>query len=207
MMGLSPYVLVTAPDFPAKDAAQLVKMIKDNPGKYTFASSGTGATAHLIAESFNAALGLKAVHVPYKGSVPALTDVVSGRVTYCLETAASTMPFVRDGRAKAYGVSLLKGSVVTPGIPPLATAAGIPGFDLGAWLGVMAPRGTSPEIVAKLNEAMKVTMQSPDVTEIFLRIAVENDYRSTEDFKRYLKDISKQFAEVIKRNDIKVDKV
>ena len=207
MMGLSPYVLVTAPDFPAKDAAQLVKMIKDNPGKYTFASSGTGATAHLIAESFNAALGLKAIHVPYKGSVPALTDVVSGRVTYCLETAASTMPFVRDGRAKAYGVSLLKGSVVTPGIPPLATAAGIPGFDLGAWLGVMAPRGTSPEIVAKLNEAMKVTMQSPDVIEIFLRIAVENDYRSTEDFKRYLKDISKQFAEVIKRNDIKVDKV
>lgn len=207
MMGLSPYVLVTAPDFPAKDAAQLVKMIKDNPGKYTFASSGTGATAHLIAESFNAALGLKAIHVPYKGSVPALTDVVSGRVTYCLETAASTMPFVRDGRAKAYGVSLLKGSVVTPGIPPLATAAGIPGFDLGAWLGVMAPRGTSPEIVAKLNEAMKVTMQSPDVIEIFLRIAVENDYRSTEDFKRYLKDISKQFAEVIKRNNIKVDKV
>ncbi|NDY83998.1 tripartite tricarboxylate transporter substrate binding protein [Orrella sp. NBD-18] len=206
MMGLSPYVLVTAPDFPAKDAAQLVKMIKDNPGKYTFASSGTGATAHLIAESFNSALGLKAVHVPYKGSVPALTDVVSGRVTYCLETAASTMPFVRDGRAKAYGVSLLKGSVVTPGIPPLATAAGIPGFDLGAWLGVMVPRGTPAEIVAKLDDAVKMTMQSQDVIEIFLRIAVENDYRSTEDFKRYLKDITKQFADVIKQNDIKIEK-
>lgn len=206
MMGLSPYVLVTAPDFPAKDAAQLVKMIKDNPGKYTFASSGTGATAHLIAESFNSALGLKAVHVPYKGSVPALTDVVSGRVTYCLETAASTMPFVRDGRAKAYGVSLLKGSVVTPGIPPLAQAAGIPGFDLGAWLGVMVPRGTSPAIIAKLDLAMKETMKAPDVIEIFLRIAVENDYRSTEDFKRYLKDITQTFKDVIKKNDIKVDK-
>jgi tripartite-type tricarboxylate transporter receptor subunit TctC len=205
MMGLSPYVLVTAPDFPAKDAAELIKMIKANPGKYTFASSGTGATAHLITESFNAALGLKAVHVPYKGSSPALTDVVSGRVTYCLETAAATMPFVRDGRAKAYGVSLLKGSVVTPGIPPLATAAGIPGFDLGAWMGIMVPRGTSDEIVAKLSQAVKVTMQSPDVAEIFMRIAVENDYRPTEDFKRYLKEISQQFADVIKRNDIKLE--
>lgn len=207
MMGLSPYVLVTAPDFPAKDAAQLIKMIKDNPGKYTFASSGTGATAHLIAESFNAALGLKAVHVPYKGSSPALTDVITGRVTYCLETAAATMPFVRDGRAKAYGVSLLKGSVVTPGIPPLAVAAGIPGFDLGAWLGVMVPRGTSGEIITRLSEAMKTTLQSPDVAEIFMRIAVEIDYRPTAEFTRYLKATTQQFEEVIKRNDIKLDKV
>ena len=179
-------------------------MIKANPGKYTFASSGTGATAHLIAESFNAALGLKAVHVPYKGSSPALTDVLAGRVTYCLETAAATMPFVRDGRARAYGVSLLKGSVVTPGMPTLAKAAGIPGFDLGAWLGVMVPKGTPKEIVAQLSEAMKKVLQSPDVAEIFMRIAVEIDYRPTEEFTRYLNATSKQFAEVIKANDIKV---
>lgn len=205
MMGLSPYVLVTAPDFPAKDAAALVKLIKDNPGKYTFASSGTGATAHLIAESFNAALGLKAVHVPYKGSSPALTDVVTGRVTYCLETAAATMPFVRDGRAKAYGVSLLKGSVVTPGIPPLATAAGIPGFDLGAWLGVLVPKGTPKEIVAQLSQAMGTVMKSPDVAEIFMRIAVENDYRPSEEFARYLKATSLLFSDVIKKNNIKIE--
>lgn len=205
MMGLSPYVLVTAPDFPAKDAAAFVKMIKDSPGKYTFASSGTGATAHLIAESFNAALGLKAVHVPYKGSSPALTDVLAGRVTYCIETAAATMPFVRDGRAKAYGVSLQKGSVVTPGIPPLATAAGIPGFDLGAWMGIMVPKGTPKEIVAQLSAAVQKVMTSPDVAEIFMRIAVENDYRATAEFASYLKATSKQFAEVIKANNIKID--
>ncbi len=205
MMGLSPYVLVTAPDFPAKDAAALVKLIKDNPGKYTFASSGTGATAHLIAESFNAALGLKAVHVPYKGSAPALTDVITGRVTYCIETAAATMPFVRDGRAKAYGVSLLKGSVVTPGIPPLATAAGIPGFDLGAWMGIMVPKGTPKEIVAQLSAAVQQVMKSPDVAEIFMRIAVENDYRPTEEFKTYLQATTKMFSDVIKTNHIKLE--
>ncbi len=205
MMGLSPYVLVTAPDFPAKDAAALVKMIKENPGKYTFASSGTGATAHLITESFNAALGLKAVHVPYKGSSPALTDVVTGRVTYCLETAAATMPFVRDGRAKAYGVSLLKGSVVTPGIPPLATAAGIPGFDLGAWMGVMVPKGTPKEIVEQLSVAVQKVMQSQDVADIFLRIAVENDYRPTKEFTQYLQATTKLFSDVIKTNNIKLE--
>ncbi len=205
MMGLSPYVLVTAPDFPARDARELVRMIQASPGKYTFASSGTGATAHLITESFNAALGLKAVHVPYKGSSPALTDVIAGRVTYCLETAAATMPFVRDGRAKAYGVSLIKGSVVTPGIPPLATAAGIPGFDLGAWLGVMVPKGTPKGIVTQLSGAVQQVMQSPDVAEIFLRIAVENDYRPTEEFARYLQATSTLFADVIKRNDIRIE--
>jgi len=205
MIGLSPYVLVTAADFPAKDIAELIKLIKANPGKYTFASSGTGATAHLISEAFNAALGLKAVHVPYKGSSPALTDVMAGRVTYCLETAAATMPFVRDGRAKAYGVSLMKGSIVTPGIPPIATAAGIPGFDLGAWIGLMVPKGTPKEIVEKLNTAMKEVMQSKDVAEIFLRIAVESDYRSTEAFGQYLKATTKIFTDVIKANNIKVE--
>jgi tripartite-type tricarboxylate transporter receptor subunit TctC len=205
MMGLSPYVLVTAPDFPARDAKELVKMIQARPGAYTFASSGTGATAHLITEAFNAALGLKAVHVPYKGSSPALTDVITGRVTYCLETAAATMPFVRDGRAKAYGVSLIKGSVVTPGIPPLATAAGVPGFDLGAWLGVMVPKGTPAGIVTQLGATVERVMQSPDVMEIFLRIAVENDYRPQKEFARYLESTSALFAGVIKRNNIKIE--
>lgn len=206
MMGLSPYLLVTAPDFPAKDAVALVKMIKDNPGKYTFASSGTGATAHLITESFNAALGLKAVHVPYKGSAPALTDVIAGRVTYCIETAAATMPFVRDGRVKAYGVSLKNGSVVTPGIPALAKVIpGIPDFDLGAWLGIMLPKGTPAAIVEQINAAMKQVLQAPDVAEIFMRIAVENSYRSTKEFEAYLKATSKQFADVIKANNIRID--
>ena len=205
MMGLSPYVLVTAPDFPARDARELVQMIRASPGTYTFASSGTGATAHLITEAFNAALGLKAVHVPYKGSSPALTDVIAGRVTYCLETAAATMPFVRDGRVKAYGVSLIRGSVVTPGIPPLATAAGIPGFDLGAWLGVLVPKGTPDAIVAQLGATVKQVMQSADVAEIFLRIAVENDYRPQKEFARYLESTSALFADVIKRNNIRIE--
>ena len=205
MAGLSPYLLVTAPDFPVKDAAEFVALVKANPGKYTFASSGTGATAHLICEAFNARAGLKAVHVPYKGSSPALTDVMAGRVSYCIETAAGTMPFVRDGRLKALGVSLLKGSDVTPGIPPLATAANVPGFNLGAWVGLVAPGGLPQDLRERLAKAVQEIMQAPDTKELYNRIAVEIDFKTGAEFAKYLSETTAQFAEVIKTNNIKID--
>lgn len=204
MAGLSPFVLVVSPKFPAKDVKALVAMIKANPGKYTFASSGTGATAHLIAEAFNAALSLKAVHVPYKGSIPALTDVISGQVDYAFETAAATMPFVRDGRLKALGVSLEKGSTVAPGVPALASAANIPGFNLGAWIGLMGPAGLPKNIVERLEKEMRVIMESPDTRKIFDRIAVEVDFKVGAEFSKYLENTRVQFMDVIKRNNIKV---
>lgn len=203
MLGLSPYLLVTGMDFPAKDAKELVALIKGNPNKYSFASSGTGATAHLICESFNAALGLQATHVPYKGSVPALTDVISGQVAYCIETAGSTLPFVRNGRLKAYGVSLEKGSSVTPGVPPLATAAGIPGFDLGAWFGMMAPANTPRPIVDQLTNVLEKAMQTPEMKKAFDGIAIEIDFRKNEDFTKYLKMVSSVFSDVIRKGNIK----
>lgn len=205
MVGLSPYNLVTAADFPAKNAAEFVALLKANPGKYTFASSGSGATAHLIAESFNAASGIKAVHVPYKGSVPALTDVAGGQVTYSIETAASTMPFIRNGRLKGYGVSLKDGSTVTPGQEPLAKVANIPGFDLGAWVGVLLPAGTPQPVIDRLSAAIAKIMKLPEVQKQFDTIAVQVDYRNQENFKKYLKSISQEFATVIKTNDIKVE--
>lgn len=205
MAGLSPYLLVTAPDFPVKDAAEFVALVKANPGKYTFASSGAGATAHLICEAFNAGAGLKAVHVPYKGSSPALTDVMAGRVSYCIETAASTIPFVRDGRLKALGVSLLKGSAVTPGIPPLATAANVPGFNLGAWVGLVAPAGLPQDLRERLAKAVQEIMQSPETKELYQRIAVEIDYKTGAEFAKYLSDTKAQFMEVIKTNNIKIE--
>ena len=207
MAGLSPYVLVVNPNFPVKDAKEFVALVKANPGKYTFASSGTGATAHLVAEAFNAALGLKAVHVPYKGSSPALSDILAGRVDYCIETAAATMPFVRDGRLKALGVSLEKGSDVTPGVPPLATAVGIPGFNLGAWIGLIAPAGLPKPVFDRLQAAMREIMQAPETREVFARISLEVDFREGADFLKYLESTRVQFSNVIKVNNIKLDPV
>lgn len=205
MAGLSPYVLVVNPKFPAKNAKEFVALVKANPGKYTFASSGTGATAHLVAEAFNAALGLKAVHVPYKGSSPALSDVLAGRVDYCIETAAATMPFVRDGRLRALGVSLEKGSAVTPGVPALATEVGIPGFNLGAWIGLVGPAGLPANVLERLEKAMKEIMSSPETREVFNRIALEIDFKERADFLKYLDSTRTQFEDVIKRNNIKIE--
>jgi tripartite-type tricarboxylate transporter receptor subunit TctC len=205
MAGLSPYVLVVNPKFPAQDIKAFIALVKASPGKYTFASSGTGATAHLVAEAFNAALGLKAVHVPYKGSSPALSDVLAGRVDYCLETAAATMPFVRDGRLKALGVSLEKGSAVTPGVPAIATAAGIPGFNLGAWIGLVGPAGMPKNVIERLEKAMREIMSAPETLEVFNRISVEVDFREGANFLKYLEMTRVQFTDVIKKNNIKID--
>ena len=108
-VGLSPYILVTGAKFPAANIKEFVALVKANPGKYSFASSGTGATAHLVAEIFNGRAGLQVTHVPYKGSAPALIDVISGEIAYALETMAATMPHIKSGRLRAYGISTVEG--------------------------------------------------------------------------------------------------
>ena len=204
-IGLSPYLLVTNAQFPAATAKEFVALVKANPRKYSFASSGTGATAHLITEYFNLQAGLEVTHIPYKGSVPALTDVIGGQVAYAIETVASTMPHVRAGKLKAYGISMGRRSGLAPGIEPLATAAGLPGFDVSAWLGVMVPAGTPKAVVDRIAAAVETAMQSPEVRERMSGIGVEPDYRATAEFTRYLKEQQDRFADIIKRGNIKVE--
>jgi len=204
LMGIAPFVLVTAPDFPAKDIREFVAKVKAAPGKFTFASSGTGATAHLFAEAFNAATGIQALHVPYKGSVPALADVMSGQVNYCVETAASTMPLIRAGKLKAFGLSIGRETPLVPGVPPFASALGLPGFDMGAWIGVMLPGGTPKAIVDQIANIIEKSMQNPEVKKTFATISVEPEFKGPSDLAAYMKAYSSRMADVIKRNQIKV---
>src|SRR6185436_1407143 len=118
----STYVLVTHPSTPAKDYAEFVALLKANPGKYTFASSGTGATAHLVAEWWNSSVGITASHVPYKGSAPAITDLMAGHVTYAFETSASVLAQVKAGKLKAFAVSSPTRSVILPDLPTIVEA-------------------------------------------------------------------------------------
>jgi tripartite-type tricarboxylate transporter receptor subunit TctC len=203
--GFSPYLLVAQTAFGPANAREFVALIKASPGKFTFASSGTGATAHLIAEYFNSVAGLKATHVPYKGSVPALTDVISGQVNYMIETAAATMPHVRGGRLKAYGVSRAKGSALAPGIPPLATAADLPGFEATAWIGVMVSAGTPKALADKLTAAVDKALQSQEVRDKIMAVGVEVDYRRSDEMGSYLREQSARFAAIIKNNGIRVE--
>jgi tripartite-type tricarboxylate transporter receptor subunit TctC len=204
-VGLSPYILVTNPQFRAVNVREFISIIKASPGKYRFASSGTGATAHLVAEMFNAATGLQVTHVPYKGSAPALTDVIGGDITYALETMAATMPHVRSGRLKAYGISLARPSALAPGIEPLATAANLPGFDVGAWIGVMVPANTPKPIIDRLARAIDTAMKTTDFRDRLAAAGLELDYRRSDDFGRYLKDQQTRFADIIRKNNIRIE--
>ena len=204
-IGLSPYVLVTSPSFPAANAKEFVALVKANPGKYSFASSGTGATAHIVAETFNMRAGLTTIHVPYKGSAPALTDVAGGQVAYALETVAGTMPLVRAGRLRAYGLSIAKATAMAPGIEPLADSLGLAGFDVGAWIGVMVPAGTPKPVIDRLSGAMQTIMASADVRERLTGVGLEVDYAGADEFARYLKVQHTRFADIIKKAGIKID--
>jgi tripartite-type tricarboxylate transporter receptor subunit TctC len=204
-VGLSPYILVSGLKFPANNAREFVSLVKANPGKYTFASSGTGATAHLVAELFNGRAGLQVTHVPYKGSAPAMVDVIGGQVAYALETMAATMPHVKAGRLKAYGISTIRPSALAPGIEPLAKVADLPGFDASAWIGVMVPTGTPKPIVERLSRALDTAMQSADMREKIAVAGLEVDYRPPGEFTRYLKEQKVRFEEIIKKNNIRIE--
>ena len=201
----APFVLVSHPKFPAANAREFIAQVKASPGKYKFGSSGTGATAHLFTELFNSRAGLNVIHVPYKGSVPALIDVMAAQVEYAVETAAATMPHIKAGRLRAYGLSTLKPSSVAPGIEPLATAANLPGFDVAAWIGIMVPAGTPKPIVDRLAAAVDKAMQYPDTAEKLNASGLELNYRRPDDFARYLKEQRERFADIIRTNNIKID--
>src|SRR3989440_4159565 len=156
LVAATPFALVVHPSFPAANAKEFVAAIKADPGKYTFSSSGTGATAHLFAELFNSMAQLQGVrHVPYKGTAPALTDIMNGQIAYTIETVAATAPHIKSGRLKTFGVSTAHRTAALPDVPPLAESAGLPGYDAAAWIGYAAPAGTPRDILGKLSSEMQ----------------------------------------------------
>jgi tripartite-type tricarboxylate transporter receptor subunit TctC len=202
---MNAFALVTNPNFPAANAQEFVALLRANPDKYAFSSSGTGATAHLMVELFNSMAGIKARHVPYKGSAPALTDVINGQIDYTLETVASVSSHVKSGRLKVLGVSFARGSSGLPDAPSLAQAAGIPGYDIGAWIGYAAAPGTPREIVAKLSAEIRKAIESPDLRERFQSLGLEPTANSPEEMAVFLKNEQQRYGDIIRKANIKVE--
>jgi tripartite-type tricarboxylate transporter receptor subunit TctC len=205
LTALAPFALVTNPKFPAKDAKEFVALVRANPDKYAFASSGTGATAHLIAELFNTMAELKARHVPYKGSAPALTDVINGQVDYTIETVASVVGHIKSGRLKTYGVSFERGASAVPEVPSLAKAAGIPGFDIGAWIGYSAPAGTPMEIRERLSAEVRKAMSAPDLRERYAALGLEPASMAPAEMDAFLRKEQERYGAIIKARGIKIE--
>ena len=202
---LTPFALVAHPSIAAKDAKEFVAMVKSNPGKFTFASSGTGATAHLFAELFNAMAGLQARHVPYKGSVPAITDVMNGNVTYAVETVAATQTHIKSGKLKAFGVTTASPAGAMPDLPPLAQAAGIPGYDAAAWIGYVAPAGTPREVLQRLSSEMQKALATDELKSRLVSLGLDARSSTPDEMGAYLRKEQERYASIIKSQNIKVE--
>jgi len=198
------FALVTRPDFPAANAREFVALLRANPDKYAFSSSGTGATAHLIAELFNSMAGIKARHVPYKGSAPALTDVMNGQIDYTLETVASVSSYVKSGKMKMLGVTFANGSSAFPDVPSLAKAADIPGYDIGAWIGYAAAPGTPKEITGKLAAEIGKAIADPQVRERMLALGLEPRSMTPDEMSVFMKKEQERYGEIIRTANIKI---
>lgn len=205
VVALNPFALVTYPTFAAANARDFVAKLKGEPGKYTFSSSGTGATAHLITEYFNSMAEVQTRHIPYKGSVPALTDLMGGQVDYTFETIPSVIAHIKSGRLKTYGVSSVKRSSAMPDVPTIAEAAGLAGFDIGSWMGYMAPAGLPREIADKLASEIAKAVASNEVRDRYLVLGMEQISQTPQEMAAMLRREQDRFAGVIKRSNIKLD--
>jgi tripartite-type tricarboxylate transporter receptor subunit TctC len=157
-----PFFLVVNPSLPVRSVAELVTYAKENPGKLSYASGGPGSPHHLYAELLKSMTGIEMMHVPYKGSAPALTDVVAGHVPLLFSDPVPSLPLIRDGKVRALGVSTMTRSPSAPEIPPIAEA-GVPGFDAAGWGVFSVPAGTPKEVVSKLQAALTAVVALPEV--------------------------------------------
>ena len=205
MVAVTPFALVTHPSFPAANAMEFVALLRANPGKYTFATSGTGATAHLVTELFNAMAQVRARHVPYKGSAPALADVMNGEISFAIETVAATAPHIKSGRVKTFGVSTARRSAALPDVPPLAESAGLPQYDIAGWIGYAAPAGTPHEFVARLSGEIRKALANDDLKERMVNLGLDAVSTTPEEMASYMRREQERYGEIIRNANIRIE--
>src|SRR5262249_36639847 len=204
MVAVTPFALVTHPSFPAANAMEFVALLRANPGKYTFATSGTGATAHLVTELFNAMAQVQARHVPYKGSAPALADVMNGEISYAIETVAATAPHIKSGRVKTFGVSTARRSAALPDVPPLAESAALPQYDIAGWIGYAAPAGTPQEFVARLSGEIRKALANNDLKERMVSLGLDAVSTTPEEMPAYMRREQDRYGELIRKANSRI---
>ena len=201
LVGVTPNLLICNEAQPAKTVKDLVELCKKNPGNISFASAGGGSAQHLALEMFKLRAGIDALHVPYKGSGPALVDLIGGQVTYCFETMTSATPHVKSGKAIALAQTRTKRAKGHPNVPTMHES-GFPGFDATTWYGLVGP-GKLPQAMAKrMNEDINRVMAMPDVMDKFEQYGAEDGGGSTERFAEFIKIEQAKWAKVI--NEAKV---
>jgi tripartite-type tricarboxylate transporter receptor subunit TctC len=197
-----PFVLVASPAAGVKTVAELVAMAKARPGELNYGSAGIGSGTHLSAEKFRHAVGIDAVHVPYKGGVDAIANTIAGRITYGFSTITVTLPHIRDGRLVALAVSSARRSGLLPDVPTVAEAA-VPGFEHTFWVGVWAPAGTPADLADKISRDAGRALATPDVRERLASLGSEPMSMTPAEFERFVRNEIEDTVRLVKAAGIK----
>jgi tripartite-type tricarboxylate transporter receptor subunit TctC len=202
MIGSVPNVLVTHPSLDVNSVADLIKLAKAKPDALSFGSSGIGTSPHLSGELFSMMTGVKMVHVPYRGSTPAVTDLLAGQVQLMFSPASSVLQHVRAGKLKALAVTSLKRTAIAPELPTL-DELGLKGFDTSVWAGLVVPNGTPPDVVAKLRTAAHAALESPEVARAYRAQGIDVVETSGDEFSQYLRSEAARWSKVVQATGMK----
>jgi tripartite-type tricarboxylate transporter receptor subunit TctC len=205
LVGESPNALVTSPRVQATSIHDLIALAKARPGQMNYGSSGSGTTVHLSAELFSVMTGIRMVHVPYKGATEALTGLLSGQTDLMFASLSSSIPLIKSGRLKAFGVTGAQRSPSIPELPTVAEAANLPGFAAAAWFGVVGPAGMPKTAVATLNKTTLAALDTPEVKGRLFASGVEVRTSTPEEFARLIESEIQKWAKVVKAAGIRAD--
>ncbi len=199
-----PNILVVHPSVPAKTVKELIDYARAQPGKLSYASSGAGTSIHLSAELFKMLAKVDMVHIPYKGSGPAMTDMIGGQVQVMFDNMPSALPHVKAGKLRALAVTSAQRSPSAPDVPTM-NEAGVAGFDVQSWFGLVAPKGTPKEIITRVNAEAVKALGSADIKERFLDLGAVPGPMSPEAFGEYIRAEIIRWGEVVKASGAKVE--
>jgi tripartite-type tricarboxylate transporter receptor subunit TctC len=205
LLAINPFVLVVNPSIPANNVKELIALLRANPGKYSFSSSGSGATSHLMTVLFNSMAKVEAVHVPYKGSSQSVTDVVSGQIAYTIETVPAVSSFIKSGRLRALAVTSAKRSSSMPEVPTIAEAGSLAGYDMVGWIGFLAPAGTPTTITDRLSAETRKVLQETDIRQKFLGLGLEPAGNTPAEFAEFMRKQNERYGAAVKAGNVKLD--
>jgi len=204
LVSASAYIVTATPGVAAANIRELIALAKANPGKLTFGSSGTGAASHLSAELFKAMAGVDLLHVPYKGTGQALTDLLAGHVNLMFAPSQTVMPYVQAGKLKALAVTGSKRSETLPDLPTVAES-GLPGYEALGWFGLLAPVATPKDTVAKLSAEANRVLAMSDVREKMLGLGADPAGNTPGEFARFIRDDQAKWSKLMKEAGIQAE--
>ena len=196
-------ILVVNPNVPVKSVAELIALAKQKPGEVTFGSAGNGSSNHLTAEMLATMTGVKMQHVPYKGSGPALNDVIAGQISFMFDQYSTVGPNIKAGKLRAIGIATKQRHPLLPDVPTIGES--VPGFEVSPWYGLFAPAGTPKEIIARLNTELTKVMKSQEINERMTTLGWDPVTNSPEEFTAQIKSELAIWADVVKKSGAKID--